>query len=136
MENQLAETNRRIATFRKAARILGAIITVFLLVFGIGEMLEARGRASSQPLELISAIGLGLLVLYGAGLVAAFKWERLGALLAAAGLGATFVMLGFRMFPGGGGGFGLMGVLNPFLLFFWVPVILYVLSWRLESRRG
>ena len=134
METRANEKGTRTPPLRKTARILDAVIVAFLLFFGIGAILEGRGRGSPQSMALISVIGLGMLVLYGAGLVAAFKWERVGAVVAGLGLGSIFVMLAFRVFPGGGGGFGFMGVLNPILLFFWVPIVLFVLSSRRESH--
>ena len=46
-------------------------------------------------------------------------------------LGSFFVML----FLGRPGGFSHEGVLNPFLLAFWLPILLYLVSWGLDSRK-
>jgi hypothetical protein len=72
---------------------------------------------------------------YVVAMFMALKWERAGSLLGAASLGIFFVMMFLGMFHGNvEGGFSLKGVLNPVLLAFWLPVLLYLLCGRLEGR--
>jgi hypothetical protein len=52
-----------------------------------------------------------------------------------AGLGGFFVMLFLGLFQGNvSGGFSTKGVLNPLLLAFWLPILLYLLCWGVEKR--
>jgi len=54
----------------------------------------------------------------------ALRWERASPLLGAAFLGSFFVMIFLGLFHGNvAGGFSPKGVLNPFLLMFWLPRI-------------
>jgi hypothetical protein len=62
------------------------------------------------------------------------KWERAAVLVGVAALLAAHVdglFLGLFEYPGHA---LVNGVVNPFLLVFWVPVLLYLLCWRLEGR--
>ena len=110
--------------------MLGVIFAGFFLFMAIGESLQ-----SHTPIKPLAAIWLGLAGIYAVVMFLALKWERAGSLLGLAALGSFFVMLFLGLFHGNvSGGFSLKGVLNPFLLAFWVPVLLYLLCWRLEGR--
>jgi hypothetical protein len=133
METERKEKNAAITVIRWSARVLGVITAGFFLLMFIGESLESHTR--SEPIEPIAAIGLALMGIYIVAMFLALKWERAGSLLGLAALGSFFVMLFLGLFHGNvSGGFSLKGVLNPFLLAFWVPVLLYLLCWRLEGR--
>ena len=63
----------------------------------------------------------------------ALKWEHAAVPVAVAALLAAHVdglFLGLFEYPG----HALVNVVNPILLAFWVPVLLYLLCWRLEGR--
>ena len=133
MERDREGKNAAIAVVRRWARVLGVITAVFFLFMFIGESLGSRTR--SGPIEPIAAIGLALMGIYIVAMFLALKWERAGSLLGVAALGSFFVMLFLGLFHGNAsGGFSSRGVLNPFLLAFWLPVLLYLLCWGLEGR--
>ena len=128
-----------IVVIRWFARSLGMLISVFSLILFIGEALEAHGRHPSTSgfadIGLVAAIGLGLIALYIIAMSLALIRERVGTLIAMGALGAFFVIMFLGLFPGNvSGGFSLKGVLNPILLFFWLPILLYLLCWRLEAK--
>ncbi len=133
METGRERKNAAIAVIRLSARVLGVITAgVFLFMF-IGESLESYTRF--EPIEPIAAIGLALMGIYIVAMFLALKWERPCSLLGVAALGSFFVMLFLGLFHGNAsGGFSPKGVLNPFLLAFWLPILLYLLCWGLEGR--
>jgi len=79
---------------RWTARILGALITGFLVVFAIGEAFGPRTGSSPTLRELLE-----LFLLMGSclGLLAAWRWERLGGGIAVAGMLAFVILV--RGFP-------------------------------------
>jgi hypothetical protein len=101
-------------------------VGVFLL-FALGEGTPGN---SGGPL---AAIWFGLLGIYAVAMLLALKWERAAVPVAVAALLAAHVdglFLGLFEYPG----HALINVVNPVLLAFWVPVLLYLLCWRLEGR--
>ena len=132
METDRERKNAAISVIRWSARVLGVITAGFFLFMFIGESWEKRH--TSSHLEPIAAIGLALMGVYIVAMFLALKWERAGSLLGVAALGSIFVMLFLGLFGGAPGGFSSRGVLNPFLLAFWLPVLLYLLCWGLEGR--
>ena len=63
----------------------------------------------------------------------ALKWERAAVPVGVAALLAAHVnglFLGLFEYPG----HAFVNVVNPILLACWVPVLLYLLCWRLEGR--
>lgn len=122
-----------IVAIRWTARILGLVMAGFLLLMFIGESLESKSLPG--PIEPIAAIGLALMGIYVVAMFLALKWERVGSLLGVVALGGFFVILFLGLFPGNvSGGFRSRGVLNPVLLAFWLPILLYLLCWGLERR--
>ncbi len=127
--------NAAIVVMRWSARILGLIMAGFLLLMFIGESLESNFNPLSEPIEPIAAIGLALMGIYVVAMFLALKWERVGSFLGVAALGSFFVILFLGLLPGNvSGGFSSKGVLNPVLLAFWLPILLYLLCWGLERR--
>ena len=125
--------NAAIVVIRWSARVLGLIMAGFLLLMFIGQSLESY--PPSEPIDPIAAIGLALMGIYVVAMFLALKWERMGSFLGVAGLGGFFVILFLGLFPGNvSGGFSSRGVLNPVFLAFWLPILLYLLCWRLEKR--
>jgi hypothetical protein len=121
--------NPAIPGFRKTARVLSGIIAVFLVLVGIGEVLEGLQRAGPPPTPM-AILGISLTVAYCMGLALSLKWERIGALVALASIAGIYVLLAVGAFPGGPGG-SRGAMLNPFMLFFWIPVLLYATCWAL-----
>ena len=81
----------------------------------------------------LAAISFGLLGIYAVAMCLALKWERAAVPVGVAALLAAHVnglFLGLFEYPG----HALIQVVNPVLLAFWVPVLLYLLCWRLEGR--
>jgi hypothetical protein len=133
MDTNRGEKNLAIAIIRWSARVLGVIIASFCLFMFIGQSLEEY--PSSEPLKPIAVIGLILMGIYVVAMFLALKWERLGSLLGMAGLGGFFVIMFLGLFRGNvSGGFSTKGVLNPLLLAFWLPILLYLLCWGVEKR--
>ena len=65
----------------------------------------------------------------------ALKRERLGACLGGGALAGFYVILFLGLLPGNSpGGFSTTGILNPVYLAFWLPILLYLLCWKLEGR--
>jgi len=132
METDRKQMSAAIAVIRWSARISGVIVVGFLLFMFIGESLESHPQ--SGAMELIGLIGLALMGLYCVAMLLALKWERTGVLLGVAALGSFFIMVFLGLFHGNvSGGFSPRGVLNPFLLAFWLPIVLYLLCWGLEG---
>ena len=108
-------------------------MAMFLLLMFIGESLQSKSLPAS--IEPIAAIGLVLMGIYATAMFLALKRERIGSLLGVVALGAFFVIMFMGLFPGNvSGGFSTKGVLNPVFLVLWLPIILYLLCLRLESR--
>jgi hypothetical protein len=133
MKTDRERKNAAIVVIRWSARVLGLIMAGFLLLMFIGESLESNPL--SEPIEPIAAIGLALMVIYVVAMFLALKWERVGSFLGMAALGGFFVIMFLGLLPGNvSGGFSAKGVLNPLLLAFWLPILLYVLCQGLEKR--
>ena len=125
--------NAAIVVIRWSARVLGLIIAGFSLLMFIGQSLESKSLPVS--IEPIAAIGLALMGIYVVAMFLALKWERVGALLGMATLAGFFVVMFMGLFPGNvSGGFSAKGILNPVFLALWLPILLYLLCWRLERR--
>ncbi len=128
METEREGKNAAITVIRWSARVLGVIFVGVFLLFANGEgggLMHLRGLA---------AIWFGLLGIYGVAMCLALKWERAAVLVGVAALLAAHVdglFLGLFEYPGR---LTLVSVVNPILLAFWVPVLLYLLCWRLEGR--
>ena len=133
MKTDREKKNTGIVVIRWSARILGLIMAGFLLLMFIGQSLESNSLPKS--LEPIAAIGLALMGIYIVAMFLTLKWERVGSFLGVAALGGFFIILFLGLLPGNvSGGFSSRGVLNPVLLAFWLPILLYLLCWGLERR--
>lgn len=96
-----------------------------------------RGPSSSTPIDMVGRLGLTLNFLYVVAMLIAIRWERAGLFLGAGAETLFFVLMFLGLFHGNAaGGFSTHGILNPFLLSLWVPVLLYGACWILESRDG
>ena len=125
------ETDRRgkhaaVSIVRWSARVIGVMTSAFFLFMFIGEALQSQ--TPSEPIEPIAAIGLALMGIYIVAMFLALKWERVGSLLGAGALGIFFIMVFLGLFPGRKG-------VHPFLLVFWVPILLYLVCRQLEKSR-
>lgn len=133
MKTDRKRKNAAIVVIRWSARVLGFIMAGFFLLVFIGESLQSNSR--SEPIEPIATIGFALMGIYVVAMFLALKWERVGSFLGVAALGGFFVMLFLGLLHGNtSGGFSPKGVLNPLLLAFWLPILLYLLCWGLEKR--
>jgi hypothetical protein len=140
MNTDRGEVSTGIAAIRWLARGFGLLISGFLLFMFIGETGEGhlRNPATSAFVHVAPIAGIGLLLLgfYIVAMFLALKWEHAGTLIAVGSLAAFFVILFQGSFPGNvSGGFSPKGVLNPILLCFWLPVLLYLLCWGLEGKQ-
>lgn len=133
MKTDRERKNAAIVVIRWSARVLGLIMAGFLLLMFIGQSLESKSLPVS--IEPIAAIGLALMGIYVVAMFLALKWERVGSFLGVAALGGFFIILFLGLLPGNvSGGFSTKGVLNPVFLALWLPILLYLLCWRLERR--
>jgi hypothetical protein len=129
METDQGQKSTAIKVVTWLARGLGVTTAGFFLLMFIGEALQ-----SGQTLprfEPMAAIGLALIGVYIVAMFLALKWRRVGLWLGVPALGIFLVML----YLGKPGGFSHEGVLNPFLLSLWLPVLLYLVSWGLDRRK-
>jgi hypothetical protein len=118
---------QQITVIRWSARVLWVILMgVFLPFLGEGTPGNSMGP--------LAAIWFGLVGIYAVAMFLALKWERAAVPVGVAALLAAHVdglFLGLFEYPGH---LTLVSVVNPFLLVFWVPVLLYLRCWRLEGR--
>jgi hypothetical protein len=123
---------------RALARTTGLAAAGFLVFMFFGEALAPnRGPSGSIPMDMVGRLGLALNFLYVVAMVIAIRRERAGLLLGAGAETLFFVLMFLGLFHGNAaGGFRTRGILNPFLLALWVPVLLYGACWILESRGG
>jgi hypothetical protein len=130
METEREGKNAAITVIRRSARVLTVISVIFAGLLWLMASGEGTPGNSIKPL---AAIWLGLAGIYAVAMFLALKWERAAVLVGVAALLAAHVdglFLGLFEYPG----HALVNVVNPILLAFWVPVLLYLLCWRLEGR--
>lgn len=133
MKTDRRRGNVAIAVMRWSARVLGSIVVGFSLLMFIGESLVSG--PPSMPIDPFAAIGLALMGIYIVAMLLALKRERLGACLGGGALAGFYVILFLGLLPGNSpGGFSTTGILNPVYLAFWLPILLYLLCWKLEGR--
>ena len=131
METEREGKNAAITVIRRSARVLTVISVILAGLLWLMAMSEGTPGNSMGPL---AAIWFGLSGIYAVAMCLALKWERAAVLVGVAALLAAHVdglFLGLFEYPGR---LTLVSVVNPFLLVFWVPVLLYLLCWRLEGR--
>jgi len=120
---------------RWSARVLGVLVGGFLLLMFIGYMLKGQAPSPSS-LTPFAAFGLVLMGTYAIAMFLALKWERTGSILGTIVLGSFFTIMYLGLLPGNvSGGLSIRGVLNPVYLALWLPILLYVICWRLENRK-
>ena len=130
METEREAKNAAITVIRRWARVLTVISVIFAGVLWLVARAEGTPGNSMGPL---AAIWFGLSGIYAVAMCLALKWERAPVLVGVAALLAAHVdglFLGLFEYPG----HALVNGVNPFLLVFWVPVLLYLQCWRLEWR--
>jgi hypothetical protein len=111
---------------RWSARIIGTLMVAFTLLIGIGEMLEGRNSAASEPniynIITFAVWGAGL-----AGLLLALWKEGLGGLISLLCFIILNILVAANPTPGSGYSY-------VFLLFM-LPSILYLLYWWLKREK-
>jgi hypothetical protein len=130
METEREGKNAAITVIRWSARVLTVISVIFAGLLWLVAIGEGTPGNSMGPL---AATWFGLLGIYAVAMFLALKWERAAVPVGVAALLAAHVdglFLGLFEYPG----HALVNVVNPCLLVFWVPVLLYLLCWRLEGR--
>ncbi len=137
MDVQSNDISTKTAGIRLFARGFGLLISGFFLYMFIAESWDGHvrnGASGLLDLKPIAVIGLGLMGVYIIAMFLALRWEHTGTIMAVGALGVFFILFFFGLFPGNvSGGFSLKGILNPFLLAIWLPVLLYLLCWGLEE---
>ena len=128
-----------ITVIRWTARVLGVLIAGFFLFMFIGESSQRHDWGSLLHLNPVDVVVLAMMGLYCIGMVIAVFRERTGSLLSLGALGVFFLLLGLRTAFQHGLRAAFTssprGVLNPFLLMFWLPVILYLVCVIAEARK-
>ena len=135
METNRAAQNASPSTLRWSARVLGLLLSGICVFFFVGEFLESnrRGARLGSGIEPAAIVGLGLFGIYVLAMLLALRWERVCVWLGAGALGSFYGMMFLGLLQGNvQGGLSSEGVLNPVLLIFWIPIVLYVVSWRVE----
>jgi hypothetical protein len=140
----VTEQGVKIAGIRRSARVFAVIAAVlvaliWLLMIAEGLDMRARGHAPGPNetcfgLAPLAAIWFGLIGIYAVAMSLALKWERAAVLVSVAVLLGAHVdglFLALFEYPGH---LTTVAVVNPLLLPLWVPVLLYLLCWRLERR--
>lgn len=124
---------------RWIARVLGVLIAGFFLFMFIGESWQSHNWGSLLHLNPVDAVLLTMMGLYAVGMVIAIMWERTGSLLSLGALAVFFLLFGVRTVLQHGLRTAFSpsyrGLLNPFLLMFWLPVILYLVCVIAEARK-
>jgi hypothetical protein len=129
-------SNALTAVIRWSARVLGVVTASFLLLMFFGYFLEGRAP-SPGSLTPFAAFGLVLLGIYTVAMFLALRWEHGGALVGAIVLAGFFAIVFVGLMPGNvTGGFSTSGVLNPVFLALWLPVLLYLACWIVDTRRA
>ena len=131
METEREGKKAAITVIRWWARVLTVISVIFAGLLWLMASAEGTPGNSMGPL---AAIWFGLSGIYAVAMCLALKWERAAVLVGVAALLAAHVeglFLGLFEYPGH---LTRVSVVNPFLLVFWVPVLLYLRCWRLEGR--
>jgi hypothetical protein len=112
---------------RWAARALSAVSIAFVLLIFIGEGIGSRGEGPVR-LTAVEIAGLAFFpVMVLLGLVLAWRWEGIGAVITLAGLGAFYILqlLSTGGLPGG-----------PWFALLASPSLLFGLSWLLTRPTG
>ena len=131
METEREGKNAAITVIRRSARVLTVISVICAGLLWLMASAEGTPGNSMGPL---ATIAFGLMGIWAVAMCLALKWERAAVLVGVAALLGAHVeglFLGLFEYPGHA---LVNGVVNPFLLVFWVPVLLYLLCWRLEGR--
>jgi len=123
METDQLAKQATISTVRRSARVIGVVIAVLLLALFIGEAMQSE--TPPGQIEPTAVVGLAPLGVYIVAMFLALKWERAGSLLGAGALGIFLVILFVGSTADG-------KTVLPFVLVFWVPIVLYVVCWHLE----
>ena len=117
MNNQIATTNSSkllAVVSRWAARIIGALLVVLIVVIGIGEGMP--NPFTQPPAVQIGFLALALIMI---GILAGWRWELAGGVLSLAGWCLFFAsVIGLKH----------LKQLNWFFLLLALPGILYLLS--------
>jgi len=122
------KTKQPFNDIRLAARIIGTLLVIFTLVFGIANFIYGLNRTNGSPLAFFSTLIIIIFIIWGfalAGLVVAL-WKE--------GLGGCISLVSFL----------LMSILNLFnadapnrwgaifvFLIFSIPSLLYLYYWRM-----
>ena len=123
METDQLAKQATISTVRRSARVIGVVIAVLLLALFIGEAMQSE--TPPGQIEPTAVLGLAPLGVYIVAMFLALKWERAGSLLGAGALGIFLVIVFVGSTADG-------KTVLPFVLIFWVPIVLYVVCWHLE----
>ena len=115
------------------------LIARFFLFMFVGESWQSHNWGGLLHLNPVDAVLLTMMGLYAIGMFTAILWERTGLLLSLGTLGVFFLLFGARtaLQHGLRAAFtpSYRGLLNPFLLMFWLPVILYLVCVIAEARK-
>jgi hypothetical protein len=126
-----APRNEWIPLFRGSARVIGGIVAGLSLLMLFGETLFSPPSPDGFPILPVALFGG-----YGVGMFLAFKWERAGATVAGVSAALLFVAIWLskaRSQNQDPPGFAvILGLI--FGLAYFLPIILYMLCWRLEDR--
>jgi len=116
---------RAIKILRWVARIWGVIIALVIIMIAVTPDPYAIG-----PLRGIEAFYLSLYAVSAFGLLVAWKWELIGALISIVAMLTQAISISI----GKGFAFYIKGIVLVELVFF-IPAILFIVCWTLSRRQ-
>ena len=127
------KTKKRLATgIRWAARIIGSLLVVFTVTFGIMNFIDGLSRNNGSPLSSFSSLIIIIFIIWGialAGLVIALWKEGLGGSIS---LASFLIMYILTMINPAAPDRGIRFIL--IFLIFILPSLLYIYYWWLTRN--
>ena len=120
----MEKQNSGLSVLRWIARVWGGLYALFLLLFMLAYIINPSGNGSSPTLE----VWIGLLfmpVSISVGMILAWKWERLGALITIAGLIGFHVTMKISH-----GKFDFIPLIDSII----IPAVLFLIYWYSVQR--
>jgi hypothetical protein len=116
---------RAIKILRWIARVWGIIIAFVIIMIAV-----TPDPYATEPLKGIEAFYLGLYAVSALGLLIAWKWELIGALISIVAMLTQAISISI----GEGFAFYIKGIVLVELVFF-IPAILFIVCWKLSKRK-
>jgi hypothetical protein len=122
------KANQPFNDIRWAARVIGTLLVIFTLVFGIANFIYGLNRTNGSPLASFSTLIIIIFIIWGfalAGLVVALWKEGLGGCISLVGFLLMYILNLFNADAP-----NRWGAILVFLIFS-IPSLLYLYYWRM-----